>query len=118
MKVMIRGKVYQSVDEASIALGVTKSTIYVALHRGRADTVGIGSGRGSSNIYNRGRKPIPFSFMGIKFRSMQEASRELGMSERYVQQVLSIGKTRARENLTLRLMRYVAKKNREKAEKK
>lgn len=118
MRVTVRGVTYESVKECAKALGVTDVTVYSAISRGKADTIGVGAGRGPKiNGTHRGGRPRkPVTFYGVTFPSMAAASRALGMSTHYVYRTLHEGGEEARQNLMVRAMQYVAKKNREEAE--
>lgn len=102
MPVTIRGTTYPSVRAAADALGVTPSTIYSALGRGREDTIGIGPGH--RPVENRlGGNPKPITLGGVTYRSKRAASIALGMSKGYVTDVLSSRKKTAAKQGLIRL---------------
>lgn len=89
MRVLIRGVIYESVQEAADQLGVTKSTIWTAIKRDRLGLVGMGSGRSKAarESYDGepgGRKSKPVTVGGKTFRSYAELSLWLGRNRRYV----------------------------------
>ena len=102
MRVEVRGVVYESVAKCAKALGVSMSTVYCALSRRTTDT--IGQGKGNRTARRGGRKPIPVRIGMVTFPSMAEASRQLGMNRRYVQQVLTKGSDRSRQDLIRKVM--------------
>lgn len=106
MRVTIRGTTYQSVPEAAAALGVAPATIYSAVTRGRTDSIGLG--KGNRTPRRGGRPPKPVKIGSVLFPSMAEASRALGFERRYVQRVMTAGKTAARQSLIRAAMTYVA----------
>lgn len=68
MRVRIRGKVYESAEEAAKAHGVSEATIKSAINRGREDYIGVGSNK------------TPVTIRGKSYPTMVEASRALGIS--------------------------------------
>lgn len=75
--VRIRGVTYESPAKAAEELGVGINQVYRRLAEGRPDTIGLPNDRGQHCA-----KPIKIG--PLKFRSLAEASRELGFSEGYV----------------------------------
>lgn len=71
MPVCIRGVMYKSANEASKRLGVNTSTIYAALHYGRADSIGLGRGRPRKS-YPPGKspRPTPFNALPVKIGAL------------------------------------------------
>jgi len=104
VRVKVRGETYKDVATAATALGVTEATIYCAVSRRDTETIGLGQG---NRVNHRGGiPPKPITLGRITFPSMSAASRALGKSPRYVQQVLTKGKARARQNLIKEVMEY------------
>lgn len=112
MRVEVRGKVYESVAACAKALGVSKDTVYCAVSRRTTDTLGLG--KGNRTARRGGKKPIPVKIGQVSFPSMAEASRQLGMNRRYVQTVLTKGKSASRQDLIRKVMEYAAEKERRK----
>ena len=78
MIIKVRGVTYPSVKAAASSLGVTGDAVYSALWRGKMELLGLG---------NTKRKPVTVE--GLSFRSIAEAARALGLSEKYVAKVIS-----------------------------
>lgn len=104
MRVRIRGKVYETVEDAAKACGVAKDTVYCAVVRRTTDTIGLGRGNRTKRRGGKPKKPITLG--GVTFESMSEASRALGFGRRYVQQVITKGGKRAKENLYRAALEY------------
>lgn len=109
MRVDVRGKIYDSVPDCAKALGVAPATVYCAISRRTADT--LGQGQGNRTKRRGGRPPKPIRIGSVEFRSMAEASVALGFGRRYVQQVLAKGKAEARANLLRAAMEYQAQRD-------
>lgn len=119
MRIKIREVTYESVPDAAKALGVSKSYIYTALHRGRIDTVGLGSNSPLYRGRNRGRKNFVSFFGGkLTFPTVTEAAKALGYTQQGLNKIY-LGKTgkRSKETLQLRAMHYLTEQNRQKASK-
>lgn len=95
MIVKIRDKTYDSVKHASACLGVSKFSIYAALNRGTIDRVGLVSAKG---------KPILLD--GLKFKSMCNASIQLGFNRSFVRWAITSGSQKANERLKQAIVRY------------
>jgi hypothetical protein len=104
MKIKVRGVTYNSVKEASKALGVTIDGVYSALERGGLESLGLGQ-----------TKPKPVTLQGISFRSMTAASIALGLGRSYLREVILYGGPKARERVEFAAMRYAAMVEMEKA---
>ncbi len=78
MLVRIRGVTYKSVRHAASAISVSTFSIYSALNRGTIDRVGLAPTQ---------RKPIVLE--GLSFPSIASAARALGLSKKYVAQVIA-----------------------------
>ena len=109
MRVEVRGKIYKDVPTAAKKLGVAPATVYCAVSRRTTETLGLGKG----NRTNRrgGIPPKPITLGGTTFPSMAAASVALGYKRRYVQQVLTKGKKRSRQNLIRAAMEYQEKQD-------
>jgi hypothetical protein len=93
MPVRIRGTDYPSAAAAARALGVSVSTVRVAIQLGRPDRVGLRS-KAPNPMFCK-----PVVIAGLRFPSMAEASRALGFASAYVSHVLRRGSARQREKL-------------------
>ena len=102
MKIQVRGVLYNSVKEAAEALNVSFHSVYSALDRGGLEMLGLGK-----------TQPKPFDIGGITFRSMTQASLELGFSRSYLQWTLKKGGTKAKERVAFAIIRYKARKEME-----
>jgi DNA-directed RNA polymerase specialized sigma24 family protein len=74
----VRGVTYASVRHTAQSLDVSEAAVYSALFRGRMELLGLG---------NTKRKPVTVE--GLSFRSIAEAARALGLSEKYVAKVIA-----------------------------
>lgn len=83
MTVQVRGMIFESVPECAKYFGVHKDRVYSALAKGRADSLGLGVGN-----YVRTKPPAPRGKPVVlatgTFRSMSEASRDLGMNRDFI----------------------------------
>lgn len=111
MQVMVRGEVFPDVETCAKRFKVSKSTVYVHLSKGTADSIGIGAGRAPGSRNGAGSKPV--NLYGVPFRSMEHASLELGYHKAYVQSVLSRGSEGSKARLLRAVMEYKARKERE-----
>jgi hypothetical protein len=105
MIIKIRGVIYASAKEAAAALGVSKTTVYSAIDRGCADTIGIGRGNGKRG--HKGGKPKPVTICGHVFATQVEAADFLGYKRSGMSRRISAGGSGARENME---RRYMARK--------
>lgn len=80
MQVTVRGKTYESPDEAAKDLGVSKTTVYGAVRKGRTETLGLGTGL-----------PIKVCVRGVVYQSVAEAAKALGVKPSSVNSALSRG---------------------------
>jgi len=80
MRVCVRGITYDSVPEASRALGVSEKTVYSALSTGTEDTLGIGRGRHGKTP--PGPRAVAIQLGPRQYASIRQASRELGFSRK------------------------------------
>ena len=96
MKVLVRGITYESVKDASIALGVTTDGIYSALCRGNVDALGLGR-----------TKPKSVTINNMTFKSVNAASVALGFSRARFREMLLSGKHIHRERIDQAFARYV-----------
>lgn len=112
MKVSIRGRVFASVSDAAKHFGVRTSTIYHALSDGREDYIGLGQGKRKKGDYSqRGGYPAkPLKLGAYTFRSIGEAERQLGFSEKYLSKLLRKNTDRAWSTIYAALLRYEAAK--------
>ena len=80
MLVRVRGTIYQSVQSAADALGLTQNAVYGAIARGKEDLLGTG-------------KTIPKKTVigEVEFRSMRAASLALGLNHRLLGDVKKRG---------------------------
>ncbi len=89
MRVRIRGTIYESVDEAAAALGVSKKTVYWAINHGNPDMLGLGRPRpprsGNANLDNS--KPVTVA--GKYFPSISALARFLGRDISVVRKALN-----------------------------
>lgn len=98
MPVLVRGTLYPSAQHCADALGVKRETVYSALQRDAADTIGLGPqtpGRG-----------VPFRYRDLHWPSACAASLALGMHRHYIAKALRTGGFNAQHNLTTRLEAY------------
>jgi len=83
MTVQVRGLTFESVPACAKYFGVHRDRVYSALAKGRADSLGLGVGN-----YVRTKPPAPRGKPVVlatgTFRSMSEASRDLGMNRDYI----------------------------------
>lgn len=82
IRVTIRGVTYPTVAAAAKALKVKPNTIYVALHKGRIDKVGLGCGKVVAYRHPQ-IPPKPIKVGGLDFPSLQALSLWLGRSKQY-----------------------------------
>lgn len=108
MPILIRGKLYENARAAAKAVNVKTSTIYKALHRGRIDTVGLGTGKGRK--VTRGGKPKPFTIGPLKFDNLRAASVALGYEKNTLSSILRRRGEKAQGELLRRAMGLVAER--------
>ena len=77
--IVIRGVYYNSIREAARELGITRQAVSAGLDGGYIDRVGLGQG-------NAKRKPIRIN--GIEYRSIVEASDNLGWNYNSLKKLL------------------------------
>lgn len=95
MLVKIRDKTYESVKHAASALGVSKFSIYAALNRGTVDRVGLAPTQ---------RKPIVLN--GLSFRSLGDASIQLGFNRSFIRWSMMSGSQKSAERLNRAIAQY------------
>jgi len=81
MKIYVRGTVYANVRECAKALGVSPSTVYVAVSLGREETLGLGRGMHNGHMCPTGKG---LTVAGKFYPSMRFLSLELGHNSHYV----------------------------------
>lgn len=88
----MRGRVYDTVQEAARALGVSPSTVKWAVQRGTTDRIGQGSGKypRSSDMGARAGMPQPkkVSIGGREWESLSQLSRWMGYQSRWASGVI------------------------------
>ena len=92
MPVRIRGVDYDSPADAATALGVGINQVYRRLADGRPDSIGLPNNRGQHCAK-------PFKIGPLEFRSLSEASRELGLGKDYVGRAYRRGSKRMQERV-------------------
>ena len=95
MLVKIRDKTYESVRHAANAFGVSKFAIYAALNRGTIDRVGLAPTQ---------RKPIVLN--GLSFRSLGDASVQLGFNRSFIRWSMISGSQKSAERLNRAIAQY------------
>ena len=88
MRVLIRGIIYETVNEAAKALNINAMGIYSAISKGKVDQLGLGK-----------TKPKPIEIGGTTFPSMSAASKALGLDRSFLCQLKSNKSERARDRL-------------------
>ena len=79
--VTIRGVTYPSTTEAAQALDVTRTTVKLAMLRGRLDSVGL-----------RGSTPMPVRIRGKVYKSAKAAAKALKVSKANVYAMVTVGR--------------------------
>lgn len=105
MRVRIRGRDFETVDEAARALKCSRGTIWQQVWRGNPDAAGLGKARQPANAR-------PVTIGPLRFASMAEASRELGFSRAYMSNVMRRGSKPGMQNLVAAAMRLAAERDR------
>jgi hypothetical protein len=103
MRVKIRGVTFETVREAAKAHNVTRSYVYDAIERGRADIIGIGIGNREPNgkfVKNQ------VTLYGVTFPSMKAASLALGLNKHYVRGALTTGSPVSNDRLKMAVFKY------------
>lgn len=98
MRVEVRGVVYPDVHACAKALGVTPSTVYHALCKGKLDTLGMGRGK-LKRPDAVGGKAMGVKIGPLHFRSMAQASVFLGFRRQYLWEALRGGNKAAKQNV-------------------
>ena len=96
MRVSIRGVIYESVREASQALGMAVASIYGAIYRGQTDLVGIGK-----------TSPKKTIIAGVEFRSLSAASVALGFDRRFLQDTIRSGSKKRHDLIDAAIATFV-----------
>lgn len=91
MRVLVRGRVFDSVRECAEALGVSKNTVYSAVHRGTTDTLGFGRGYMPENPDGKRGGATPIQIGPYKYRSEAAACRALGFYPGYLKRHRNAG---------------------------
>lgn len=105
IRVDVRGKIYPSVRAVCEEFGLTPNAVYSSMSRGRTHTLGLGTG---ARAVFKGGRPREFEFGGVKFSSMAEASRFLGLHPRTVSTIMRRKSSVGIQNMMLRMMKRLA----------
>ena len=99
--VVAQGKAYPSIREAAKSIGITERWAYRNLQiKGHLEEAG------HARFGNRNAKRTPVTIYGLRFESISEAGRALGMNRNSVRRALSAGASQAdRERLYVACMR-------------
>lgn len=108
MRVSVRGKTYDSVEEAAKANNVAVASVYCALTRGNIERLGLGVDYEARKTKG-GKPPKPVSVCGIKFESMAELARAIGREPKKLRQSLRRGNT-AKMRIVRAVMKLVAER--------
>ena len=87
MRVCVRGTVYPNAHACAKKLGVALSTVYVAIHNGRTDTLGLGRGKHSPDPKNNASNKA-ITVMGRTYQSRAALSRAMRRNLKYVAKAL------------------------------
>lgn len=101
--VRIRGVVYPTAAAAAAALGLTANAIRNAVCENRTETVGLPR----CHLRKPGAKEITLA--GVRFASLADAERALGLSRGYISHAIQRNRAAARERILAAAMAYAAK---------
>lgn len=88
MRVKVRDMEFRDVYECAAHFGLSVSSVYSALSAGTIDRLGLGA-RGPFKGSHNPHRSKPVQIGPFKFRSMLDASRQLGLSDSYVRRAIN-----------------------------
>lgn len=112
MPVLVRGRVFANVRECAEHFGLSVGTVYCALSRGKADSIGLGKGTQPGCRSGKGNaKAVKLG--NTIFRSKREADRALGLFPGATARILASGSEKRMQRLMRLAMEYEAKLQKE-----
>lgn len=113
MQVRVREHVFNSVQACADFFGIKPGTVYCALSRGKADTIGVGKGNLPGNKLGKGRaKAVKIG--NTIFASRLKADKALGLTPGHTGKILRSGSPERMQLLMRKVMEYEAKIERDK----